>query len=158
MGAQLHVGFNECEISDQQVAGSTLHTIRHHGQYDAIGNAFATWLNNNREAAMKLTTQFTNIVCLIAYQFHSKGHHFLDSYQENYDKLCGKIKGDSAPLRATWAQISNVALHAIPPIILDKFWEYSVQTSRCAPSLQLRWEVPAAGNVAIYTIPGWKDI
>ena len=43
----------------------------------------------------------TAVHCLIAYQFHSTGHHYLDTYQATYDVLWSKMKGNMPPLNAT---------------------------------------------------------
>ena len=121
-----------------------MHDIRNNQEYAGYGATIAAWFIAQREAVRQLTLQFTHIVCMIAYTFRAKGHNFLDSYQKGYTDLWAKIRTQDRDFRCTWAQISTVALHSIPPIVLDKFWSLSVKQSRCAASLQLRFKVPSA--------------
>ncbi len=135
---------------------TAMHTIRNHANYGATAAAVTVWVNNNSEKLCGWARQFTNIVCLVAYQFRAKGHHYLESYRDSYARLWGKIKGVTEDFGIGW---DIIALHAIPPIVLDKFWEHAYSLSRCAPSMAIRYNIPSAGTAALSTIhTGWADI
>lgn len=121
-GVNLHVRFAECYASDPATAGSRMHQIRTHATYNDMRQRVADWVVTNRSKVSGLVSQFTNIVCMIAYLFRAKGHHYLATYEGDYNRLWDKVKGEVGNPNATWAQLATIASHAIPPIVLDKFW------------------------------------
>lgn len=71
-----------------------------------------------------LTRQYYNIVCMVAYVIRCRGHHYMDSYDEIYDRLWEKCAQDmNGDLRtATWQHTATIGLHAIPLSVLEFFW------------------------------------
>jgi len=97
---------------------------------------------------------FTNIVCLVAYMFRWKGHHYRNTFGEIYAAKSRKIPNLPADLIAEdeWEHVATRGLHAIAPMVLDNFWKESVVNGTCARPLALRFNVPCAGTAAYYTI------
>lgn len=40
----------------------------------------------------KLLKRFTDAVCMVAYVFRARGHHYMDTYEEVYDRLWKNMK------------------------------------------------------------------
>lgn len=101
-----------------------------------------------------MRVMFTNVVCLMAYVFRTRGHHYMDAYSEIYNRLWDKIITPSTTglLKAQWQHITTVGLHAIAPIVLDTYWRVSSRLSRCAATLATRLNAPAAGTAAVYSL------
>jgi len=92
-----------------------------------------------------------NLVCMTAYIFRARGHHYLESFNEKLDSLFRKCNRDEtfADLGLKWVHITRYANHAIFPALLDVFWLWCVNTSRCDNALALRVNVPPAGMAII---------
>lgn len=104
--------------------------------------------------ATYLRTGFTDIVCLVAYFFRVRGHH----YQEDFrDKMLEIWKAtvnseERSDVGIAWNFVARDALKCIFPIVLDNFWENAVKNSRCSGNLQKRFDSAAAGTAAIAAI------
>lgn len=160
VNATHHVQYNNVHRSNPATNGSVTHTLANDGQRAVFVTAATTWLNNNQNKVDYLTHNFSNYVCLLAYMFRAKGHHYVTAgdYEESYTRLWAKISSQASPLTRSWAQKYTIGLHAIMPDVLDAFWLWSARLSRIAAPLVLRTGVPAAGTAAPFALlVGWDD-
>jgi len=112
-----------------------------------------------QDCLTKLNTCFTNIVCLVAYMFRVRGHHYLPDMAARYAQLWGKCSTGRNVFANSWEDITTVGLHAIMPTILDQFWLYSARNDRCDVILRLRVNSAAAGTALIPVLDqGLKDV
>lgn len=97
---------------------------------------------------------FTNIVCIVAYMFRSRGHHYTDDMAQRYETLTEKVRNIPKGLiqPGDWQYIATYALHCIFPDTLDEFYLSSVDNARCANPLALRVGVPAAGTAFFFAL------
>ena len=146
---------------DVNTAGNDAYT--RHNEVDAaaytIKNRYVGVINGMRGHIKKLTSNFSNIVCVVAYVFRSRGHHYLPDFGTIYTSLWEKCRCDLVDFKCDWAAISTIGLHCIMPMILDFYWRHCAVKAKVAPALVLRVDVPAAGTAAVYSIlAGWRDI
>lgn len=145
-----------------RLAGSNTvtHTLDTDPNRAAFVNASKVWLNANTNRVDHITHNFSNYVCLLAYMFRAKGHHYITGadYEDTYTRLWSKVSAHVNPLASTWAQRYTIGLHSIMPDVLDSFWRWSARLSRIAAPLVLRLNVPAAGTAAPFALlVGWDD-
>lgn len=109
-------------------------------------------LNEARSDYLRET--FTDTVCLVAYFFRVRGHHyqeaFLDKMQDIF-RAC-VTTGEQADPGAPWRLVARDGLKAVFPDTLDRFWIDAVKGSRCSGNLQKRIDSAAAGTAAISAI------
>lgn len=103
----------------------------------------------------------TDIVCMVAFMFRQRGHHFLDDFQERYENIWQRCRYDPAVINnmGGWRMVSTVGVHAIFPIVLDTFYVNSVGANRCNGALKKRVDVAAAGTAIVkVVIQGYNDL
>lgn len=108
---------------------------------------------------IKLGKQATNLICLCAYIFRWRGHHFKDEY-ENDVKLKWHKNTNAEALQLTGKELGKAltyGLHAIFPIVLDDFWLDSAENGRCCRPFAIRINVPCAGTAAYFSIYAGVD-
>lgn len=88
---------------------------------------------------------FTDRVCLVAFVFRARGHHWMNTIDDLFNRVWSKTRHAANTLHITWSQISRDALHAIYPVILDRFWTESVRQGHCNGALAKRVDVAPAG-------------
>lgn len=160
VNAAHHVQYNNVHRSDPAANGTITNTLDNDPQRGAFIAATKAWLNANQNKVDHLTHNFSNYVCLLAYMFRAKGHHYVTAadYEESYTRLWAKISAQVNPLTSSWAQRYTIGLHAIMPDVLDVFWLWCARLSRIAAPLVLRTGVPAAGTAAPFALlVGWDD-
>jgi len=107
----------------------------------------------------ELNTVFCNAVCLLAYMFRTRGHHYFDEFVPKLDRLWGKTVTNALQLRASWKNLFTVGFHAIIPSVLDDFWTHCMENSLCDDILKLRWDAASAGTAAFGAIrQGMSDL
>jgi len=118
----------------------------------------ATLTNVNME---KYNRSFYNMICLIAFMFRTRGHHFVTGTDmlSRYNAVWNKCASKDVVFLNTWEHISTVGLHAIMPSILDKFWTYSHENALCDVVFSIRYSAAAAGTAAIAVLAqGLRDL
>lgn len=88
---------------------------------------------------------FVDRVCMIAYVFRARGHHYIDQYQDLYVRLWDKCRYKPDTLHITYQNMATVALHAIFPIVLDNFWRDMCLASKVNGALVKRFDSAPAG-------------
>jgi hypothetical protein len=117
----------------------------------------------------QLNKMFTNIVCLVAYMFRTRGHHYLPDMQDKYVRLWNKTATRNIPLHMSWENIATIGLHAIMPMILDMFYTHCRDHAKIDSILVLRYDSAAAGTALfpvlkqglsdiLVVVPKMKDI
>jgi len=112
----------------------------------------AAWRNSARE-------KFTNMVCIVAYFFRVRGHHFQDSFEDRFKVVWKKCLYNEDDPGLKWEYIARHALHAIFPDTLDAYWVNSAEVSACAGALTKRVNSVPAGIAGVAALRrGLDDI
>jgi hypothetical protein len=106
---------------------------------------------------------FVDMVCLIAYVFRARGHHYVDSagdpYGALYDRIWQKCRRDVNQVGVPFRFVALHALHAIYPNVLDQTWRHYVDTQGCNGALIKRFDTAPAGSAAAFIVEiGYRDI
>uniref|UniRef100_A0A915KQ09 Uncharacterized protein n=1 Tax=Romanomermis culicivorax TaxID=13658 RepID=A0A915KQ09_ROMCU len=59
---------------------------------------------------------------MLAFGFHTRGHHFTDDMEGMYDPLWGRLIPRTNEAGVHWKTYFTIGLHAIMPDFLDAFW------------------------------------
>lgn len=94
---------------------------------------------------------FRDIVCLMAFMFRTRGHHWLPNYDAAYNRLWRKCAAYNEIGDLNWSHITTIVLHAIPPNVLDNYWVTCARNDTCDVILSLRISSLAAGT-SVYGI------
>jgi len=106
-----------------------------------------------------LTKLFTDRVCMVAFVFRARGHHYTQNYQELYERVWEKCRYKPAEAQLPWEMIAVHCFHAIYPVILDQFWANSVTNFRANGALCKRFDVAPAGAAGPFVInQGLRDL
>lgn len=139
-----HVRYNICRFATAQDA-TTVPATAPDGSDDA-------WRDLARQ-------KFTNMVCITAYFFRVRGHHFQDIFEDRYKAVWRKCLYNEDEPGLRWEYIARNALHAIFPDTLDAYWMGSVQNSACAGALVKRINSSPAGVAGVSALRrGLDDI
>lgn len=95
---------------------------------------------------------FTDLVCLLAYVFRARAHHYTPALQEVYERVWKKcrieVAGDILPFNV----IMTCAFHAIYPLVLDNFWIQSSENGRVNGALIKRINCAPSGSAGPYVL------
>jgi len=106
------------------------------------------------EHTANLRKQVTNIVCLVAYIFRVRGHHYLPDYQQRYEELWAKNTNCAKGVvdKDDWRYLATVATHAIMPYRLDKVYTDAVSKGDVYSAMHIRVNAPAAGTAVWFVL------
>lgn len=108
-----------------------------------------------------LREQFTDMVCLVAFMFRTRGHHWTTDMDGTYRKLwrgCVRSEGRET-LLCDWESCSRHVLKSVYPSDLDEYWRHSIRMSKCSAKLAIRWDAPCAGTASIVALRrGYDDL
>jgi hypothetical protein len=93
----------------------------------------------------RIRKTFTDRVCLVAYVFRARAHHWQVSLEELYARVWGKTRHAMSDVVISFMHLSRSAFHCIYPVVLDRFWTQSVQQGRCNGALAKRVDCAPAG-------------
>jgi len=149
MANAYNVGYNQCVVlpgpngTSGDVNGNNDHGIpaANKAAVQAAIVANITVVNTRH-----INTTFTNIVCLLAYMFRTRGHHFIPDMQEKYERLWGKCKAAQTDKHGTFEQIVTIGLHCVFPQLLDRFWARAMELGTCDAVIALRYTAYSAGT------------
>jgi len=129
-------------LDDNTIAITNLLTAR--AAIPRIPNVanIAAWRNTFR-------AKYTDVVCIIAYFFRVRGHHWTDEMDARYVDVWRKCLYTEDNPGITWQYLAHDAYHAIFPDELDEFWEGSVEDETCAGTLIKRFTSMPAGVAGI---------
>jgi hypothetical protein len=102
---------------------------------------------------------FFDRVCLVAFVFRARGHHYTDDYQDLYERVWTKCRYHVNQLRISFRNMATYALHGIYPIILDNFWLQCKDKGHCNGALSKRIDTAPAGAAGPYVLDqGIRDL
>lgn len=148
--ANHHVDYTEAELDD----GTIQNEINNDAQFavnanGGIDHAFVTWANEN----------FTDLVCIVAFVFRVRGHHWTPELNELYNRVWVKTRLPGLPNPLTWEHVARQSFHAIYPTILDQFWRNEIAEGHVNGALALRYNSAAAGTAGpIVVLQGVRDL
>jgi hypothetical protein len=87
---------------------------------------------------------YMNFVCLLAYMFRVRGHHFVPDMLSKYVNVWKKVCLDNAVIDFETAV--TYGLHAICPPVLDAFYKECVDNQRISGALIIRYYSFGAGT------------
>jgi hypothetical protein len=93
-----------------------------------------------------------NVVCLVAYMFRARGHHWLTEMDDRYKAVWRKCLYDEENPGVEWEYLAHNALHAIFPDDLDAIWQEAADNDCCAGALIKRYESMPAGVAVIAAV------
>lgn len=109
-----------------------------------------------RSATKKM---FTNIVCIVAFFFRTRGHHYMDDFDERYKAVWKKCLYEEETIGLAWQYVATHALHFVYPAVLDEFWRNACDDEHCAGALIKRVNSYAAGTAAVGAVwAGYADL
>jgi len=116
----------------------------------------ALWdgLSNWRAETKK---KFTNMVCCVAYVMRVRGHHHTADSQDKYVNLWKRCLYEENDAGVEWEYVAHHAFHFIYPDVLDQFWTFAVENSRCAGTLIKRYDAMPAGVAAVGAVGAGSD-
>ena len=102
--ANFFVRYNNASVSNPAVPNTRTHGLEAHANRDAHRTMIRDWTNNNQAQVQFIVSNFSNIVCCVAYVFRQKGHHYITGpdYLEAYTKIWNKVNRSKRILNATW--------------------------------------------------------
>lgn len=106
-------------------------------------NAF---LGGVRQTIMNFENRVNNIICLLAYGFRSRGHHYTKDMDAAYKNVWRHCIMNQQALDENWKAWFTSGLHAIYPIVLDEYWLSCVELGCISGAMQKRINVAAAGT------------
>jgi hypothetical protein len=112
-----------------------------------------------KQWVVDVNNRVTDIICLVAYVFRSRGHHYLDDLEAVYSRMWGNVCRPPVDLALTWAQIARLVAHAVPPIVKDDYWLAATAAGACDGALVKRINCAAAGQAEmINVLTAWNDL
>lgn len=114
----------------------------------AVGDDIPDW---DQDDAWRGTVihKFFDIVCIVAYFFRVRGHHWQDTFNDRYNAVWDKCLYEEENPGLSWQLIAHNALHAIYPDDLDDFWLQAVDNDSCSGALKKRVDSMPAGVAGI---------
>lgn len=98
-----------------------------------------------------LGARATDIICLVAYFFRARGHHYMDDFEVRYRDVWNNCLPSQDMPQIPWRLVATVGLHAIYPDDLDNFWLDQTAKGNVCGALTKRVTTAPAG-MAIWHI------
>lgn len=162
-----NVRYNECV---RDAAGYVVGAFETANAHDGDPNPLHQNIRPHIGQAVRvhLRKNFTDYVCVVAYMFRVRGHHWLVDMDDKFKDLWNKCLKEEDTPGLDWQYIAHHSIHAIFPVILDEFWERAVQASNVAGAMMKRFDSAPAGvagvraleagmNDLAVTVPGFKN-
>jgi hypothetical protein len=98
-------------------------------------------------------------ICLVAFVFRTRGHHWLDNYQHIYQRVWEKCRYSNDDVLMSFKCLARNALHAIFPVHLEQIWKESIDSNQCNGALAKRFNSAAAGTAGVVVVAqGLRDV
>lgn len=162
-----NVRYNECvRLGAGAAAGAFVTANAHDGNPNPLHQNIRPILV--QAVRVHLRRNFTDYLCVVAYMFRVRGHHWLADMDDKFKDLWNKCLKEEDTPGLDWQYIAHHAIHAVFPVILDEFWERAVQASNVAGAMMKRFDSAPAGvagvraleagmNDLAVTVPGFKN-
>jgi hypothetical protein len=101
-----------------------------------------------------LRANFVDIVCLVAYIFRTRGHHYKAAYNSKYEALYrGCVRsGEAVNPGTNWEYIARSFAKMFFPDTLDEFWFNAQKDGHCSGQLTKRFNSASAGTAVIHAV------
>lgn len=110
------------------------------------------WRNNYR-------SKHVNVVCIVAYFFRVRGHHWITEMDDRYKAVWRKCLYDEDTPGIDWQYLAHDSIHAIFPDDLDTIWTTAAGMQNCAGALVKRVaSVPAGVAIIAALNAGVSDL
>mmetsp|Transcript_39062 Transcript_39062/g.75759 ORF Transcript_39062/g.75759 Transcript_39062/m.75759 type:complete len:416 (+) Transcript_39062:73-1320(+) len=166
--------YNECKEMSQANTDACyetkeelkrLHELKGDGAAAAITAAVSAGIAENKydwldeDLQSRIEDQATNILCLIAYVFRARGHHYTEDIKGVYaDKWEKNRNADNDLIKESdWQIIATRGAHAILPTKLDEFYLASAAENKCCRAYMIRVNVPCAGTAFYFALLAGLD-
>jgi len=155
-----HGGHN-CQYNDTEqmtAAASNAYADRLAAQYGAM---YAAALREMPGWIKEVVGCYNDMVCITAYFFRVRGHHYLPDFAEAIARIFRKTTHPAATIGIlpSWCAIMTCGLHAIYPDILDTAWIEYAAVSQSAGALAKRvHSAPAGMALPVVVARGLTDI
>lgn len=107
----------------------------------------------------RLRECFVDLVCMVAYMFRVRGHHYLDDMEGKYDTLWQRCLRRIEDKPVAWVHVARTAFHAIMPSVLDGFWVRCANAGLCSGAMIKRVDSAPAGSSGILALKkGVSDV
>jgi len=157
-----NVGYNQCRtLGGHNGNCADINGINDHGVPNAAKAGIQAALVNALTVAniRHMHSTFVNLVCLLAYMFRTRGHHYLPDMQEKYDRIWAKCKASNFDKHGSFEHIMTISLHFVYPQILDQFWAHAMARGQCDAVIGLRYTSFAAGTALFNVVDqGIRDL
>lgn len=113
----------------------------------------------DREWRNRYRNKHLNVVCIVAYFFRVRGHHWIAEMDDRYKAVWRKCLYDEDSPGLDWQYLAHDALHAIFPDDLDNIWTHAAANQHCAGALVKRINSMPAGVAIVAAInAGMSDL
>lgn len=150
--SDFHVDYNDCVWASEKEFAAGIKLLGADN-----GASFLKLATEDQLTTLRLT--FTDRVCLVAFVFRTRAHHYTDDLLPTYANVWAKTRHARGSELIAWKLIAVNALHAIFPILLERFWKASIDGGLCNGALVKRFDSAAAGCAGAFVInQGLADI
>lgn len=102
---------------------------------------------------------FVDRVSLVAFVFRSRGHHYMDTFDDLYSRVWQKSRFNLSQVHLSFHNLATAAFHAIFPKILDDFWQEEIARGHVNGALAKRFDCAVAGMAGPHVLrQGITDI
>lgn len=131
---------------------------QHHCRYTLVRE---TTLAQNARQNPEVTTQLDdkirkilrrtlyNAICMVAYCFRVRAHHYVTGMDELYTNLYRRTLVGEETYPLSWKYLAREVMKVIFPDQLDDIWRECIQRGLCAGTLVKRYDCLAAGSAGV---------
>lgn len=103
------------------------------------------------DARVRKTLRLTlyNAICMVAYCFRVRAHHYVSGMDELYTNLYRRTLASEESYPLAWKYLAREVMKVIFPDQLDEIWLQCIQRGLCAGTLVKRYDCLAAGSAGI---------
>lgn len=108
----------------------------------------------DRAVAKRLRSQLSDLVCVVAYMFRARGHHYAEGYDETYNRIWkGTVFSEQQDdCGIPWSLLARDVMKVIFPVDLDAYWTRCSDEGSCSGNLVIRHDCAPAGCASIVAI------
>lgn len=111
----------------------------------------------NEGELRKIAENFFNMVCMVAFFFRVRGHHYVDELEGRYANLWARCRMQDFAQPVAAKVWTTYGLHAIMPDVLDAAWNHARRAAMIAGALSKRYDCAAAGMAGIVVVKAGVD-
>lgn len=97
----------------------------------------------------KMRLLLTNAICMVAYVFRVRGHHYIAGMDELYNNLFRRTLSGEDTFMLSWKLFARETVKVIFPDSLDRFWRQTIDEGKVAGTLVKRFDSLPAGSAGV---------